>query len=145
MDTKKQWKEGVGGKSGIVGMQDCTSLRHSNYPMGRWFLLMRRLTFSCNPIPSNAMWCVWLASATALRGHKPLRPFARSLQHPENCLFYLCLPPFFSFFCLSVSFSCLSCSPCLGQWCLLSIRGGCTLSILLGDKTHWQVTLKGKL
>lgn len=87
MDSKIQWKEGVGGKRGIVGMQDCTSLRQSNYPMGWWFLLMRRLTFSCNPIPSNAMWCVWLASATALRGHGTPGPFAFGPQRPGNCLF----------------------------------------------------------
>lgn len=87
MDWKIQWKEGVGGKRGIVGMQDCTSLRQLNYPMGWWFLLMRRLTFSCNPIPSNAMWCVWLASARALRGHGAPGPFAFGPQHPGNCLF----------------------------------------------------------
>lgn len=113
MDSKIQWKEGVGGKRGIVGMQDCTSLRQSNYPMGRWFLLMRRLTFSCNPIPSNAMWCVWLASAMALRGHGPPGHLLLAcsilgiVYFSSVCSFLPLSPSFFSHFAPSPSMSLL--------------------------------------
>lgn len=51
------------------------------------------------------------------------------------------------FFCLLLSLCssppCFSCSPCLGQWCLLSIREGGTLGILLGDKTPDRWFLRG--
>lgn len=124
----------VGGKRGFVGMWDCNPLRPSNYPMGRWFLLMRWLTFCCNLIPCNPMWCVWLTSATALRGQAPpgycflphgimgIVYLALSAPFCQSLLPLFILPPLSSFPCLLSPSIPLVLSPCVSDGIIFQLE-----------------------